>query len=350
MATFEPAWLPLAVGSVPYSEAAEAWSAVLRHLPGTPFWPQMPRRSFRENMYAQYSEGFPGVVLEEERVYVDRRRDLDPALERLYLAYLENDLSYGAISAEYSAGLAALREGRVLLEQPPALIKGQVTGPVSWGLTVVDQERRPLLYDEVLADAIAKHLRLKAAWQEQALAPYAEATVIFIDEPYLSAFGSAFVAVNRDQVVELLHEVLAGISGLKGIHCCGNTDWSMLLETPIDILNLDAYEYAGALALYPSEVRAFLDRGGMIAWGIVPAGEAAQEETPEHLVQRLHEAMGLLVEKGVPPELLLQRGLVAPSCGTGSLSAPLAERVLGLTNQVSQIMRDRYVTQEEQPS
>lgn len=350
MADFEPGWLPLAVGSMPHADPAEAWSVVLRDLPATPFWPQLPRRSFRENMYAQFSEGFPGVVIENERIYVDRRRNLDPALERLYVAYLENEVAYGTISADYAAGLAALREGLVTFKQPPTLIKGQVTGPVSWGLTVVDQERRPLLYDEVLADAIAKHLRLKAAWQEQALAPYAPSTVIFVDEPYLSAFGSAFVAVSREQVVGYLQEVLAGIHGLKGVHCCGNTDWSMLLETPIDILNLDAYEYAEALALYPQEVAAFLERGGAIAWGIVPSGPAAEAETAEALVERLHEALRLLVDKGVPEETLLQRGYVTPSCGTGSLPVPLAERVLALTAEVSGIMRDRYVQRKEQTS
>jgi len=333
---------------MPHTDPAEAWAVVLRSFPATPLWPQLPQRSFLANMYAQYSEGFPGVVIEDERIYVDRRQDLDPAMERLYLAYLEDDLAYGAISADYAAGLAALREGRVTFAQRPLLIKGQVTGPVSWGLTVVDEERRPLLYDEVLADAIAKHLRLKAGWQEQAIAPYAPLTVTFVDEPYLSAFGSAFVAVSREQVIASLHEVLAGIKGLKGVHCCGNTDWSMLLETPIDILNLDAYEYAEALALYPKEVTAFLERGGAIAWGIVPASQAAEGETPEHLVERLHEAIGLLARKGVPQEALLQRGFVTPSCGTGPLSVPLAERVLALTGQVSAIMRDRYVHQEEQ--
>ncbi len=350
MSTFDPGWLPLAVGSVPHTDPGEAWSAVLRDLPATPFWPQLPRRSFLENMYAQYSEGFPGVVIEDERIYVDRRQDLDPAMEHLYLAYLEDDRSYGAISAGYAAALAALREGKVTFAEPPLLIKGQVTGPVSWGLTVVDQERRPLLYDEVLADAIAKHLRLKAAWQEEAIAPYAPLTVTFVDEPYLSTFGSAFVTVSREQVIAYLHEVLAGIKGLKGVHCCGNTDWSMLLEMPIDILSLDAYEYAETLALYPQEVGAFLERGGAIAWGIVPANQAAEGETPEHLAERLHEAIDLLASKGVPQEALLQRGFVTPSCGTGSLPIPLAERIFALTGQVSKIMRDRYVHREEQPS
>ncbi len=346
MAGFVPGWLPVGMGSLPYADVDRAWSAVLSHFPHSPYWPQLPRRSYLENMYVQYSEGFPGVVLEDQRLYVDRRQDLDPGLERLYLAYLSDDLAYGATSPDYSAGLAALQEGRAVLGPALPLIKGQVTGPVSWGLTVVDQNRRPLLYDDVLADAIAKHLRLKAAWQERLLSGRSANTLIFVDEPYLSAFGSAFVSLSREQVIRYLHEVLAGITGLKGVHCCGNTDWGMLLETPIDVLNLDAYEYAQSLALYPKEVAAFLERGGTIAWGIVPASEAAEGETAEHLVERLHQALDMLAEKGVSREALLQAGMVSPSCGLGSLSETVAQRVLELTVQVSALMRQRYVSRE----
>jgi hypothetical protein len=350
MTDFAPNWQPLAIGSVPYTDADQAWSAVLRYFPHTPFWPQLPQRSYRENMYVQFSERFPGVTIEDQRIYVDRRQDLDPGLERLYLAYLENDLAYGAIGPEFSAALAALQAGRVAFEPPLELLKGQVTGPVSWGLTVVDQNRRPLLYDEVLADAIAKHLRLKASWQEKVLSSHAANTLIVVDEPYLSAFGSAFISLSREQVVHYLQEVLAGISHLKGVHCCGNTDWSILLETPIDVLSLDAYDYAASLALYPREVSAFLGRGGIIAWGVVPAGQPAENETAESLVARLEQALDMLVEKGVPREALLRSGLVTPSCGTGSLSKALAERVFDLTAQVSATMRERYASREVEPS
>ena len=346
MVDFVPNWLPLAVGSVPHTGADQAWSVALRYFPSTPFWPQLPRRSYFENMYVQFSERFPGVVIEDERIYVDRQQDLDPGLERLYLAYLEDDISYGAIGAEYSAALAALQEGKVSFPQPPRFLKGQVTGPVSWGLTVVDQNRRPLLYDEILADAVAKHLRLKASWQQKVLSNHASRTLILVDEPYLSAFGSAFVSLSREQVVRYLQEVLAGISGLKGAHCCGNTDWTLLLETPIDVLSFDAYNYAGSLALYPEAVAAFLDRGGVIAWGIVPANEAAEGETAEELVGRLEQGIDMLVQKGISRDVLLQAGLVSPSCGLGSLTIELAERIFELTGQVSARMRERYISRE----
>lgn len=335
---------PTAIGSLPHRDPASACRAIAGVFPQVPIWPQLPQRSFRENMYVQYSEGFPGVVLdsEAERIYVDRSQDLDPGLERLYMAYLENDLDFAVISPDYAAGLAMLPA--VLDDAPPPLaVKGQVTGPISWGLTVVDQNRRPTLYDEVLADAIARHLRLKAAWQERELGKLCSTVITFVDEPYMSAFGSAFVAVSREQVVTLLEEVFSGIQGLKGVHCCGNTDWSILLETSVDILNLDAYHYAESLSLYPDAVRAFLRRGGVVAWGISPnEDDLIAQETVESLTERLEAALGLLVKKGIPKDDLLAAMMITPSCGLGGMSVAAAERVLALTAGVAAEMQRRY--------
>lgn len=334
-------FMPVAVGSLPYTDPGVALDKIMRYLPAIPAWPQLPNRTFGENMYAQYSEGFPGVVMRDERIYVDRTRDLDPELERLYERYLNNDLDASAISAEYAAGLAHFLECK--LESPYA-VKGQVTGPISWGLTVTDQSLRPVLYDEVLADAVAKHLRLKAAWQERELRRLAPRTIIFVDEPYMASFGSAYIAVERNQVIAWLEEVFAGIQGLKGVHCCGNTDWSILLSTSVDILNLDAYSYAETLALYPEAVCAFLERGGVIAWGIVPVDnqERLLAETPASLVDQLEAAIKLVASKGVPLDLLLARALVTPTCGMRTLSEQGAEHALMLLAAVSRQMREKY--------
>lgn len=344
MRKFEPKLLPLHLGSLPHTDPQAACELVLRHFPHIPTWPQLPKRTFLENMYVQFSQSFPGVVLEDGRIYVDRARDLDPDLERLYLAYLENDLSYGSLSADYAAGLVAFPQALSAISSQPLAIKGQVTGPISWGLTVVDQDRRPVLYDDILADALAKHLRLKAAWQEQELRKIMPNTIVFIDEPYMSAFGSAYISLNREQVITLLEEVFAGLTGIKGTHCCGNTDWSILLSTSAEIISFDTYHYAQAFALYVEEVRAFLERGGIIAWGIVPADNEAtlMTETVDSLVTRLHEAVNLLVRKGIPFDDLIAASLITPSCGLRTLSEEAAKRAFELTVGVSETMRERY--------
>jgi hypothetical protein len=338
MRNLEAGLRSLAAGSLPYTDPEAACRLTVGGL-DIPTWPQLPRRSFLENMYVQYSERFPGSVAANERIYVDRERDLDPALEQLYLAYLMNDVEYAHISPDYAAGLHCFLE--MELDQPP-IVKGQITGPVSWGLTVADQNRKPVLYDDVLAEAVAKHLRLKAAWMEKELSKHSSQTIIFVDEPYMSSFGSAFVSLNRDQVVSLMEEVFSGIKGLKGVHCCGNTDWSLLLSTTVDILNLDAYGYAEALALYPDQVSTFLERGGIIAWGIVPASDQILKETADSLLDRFHAALDLFVAKGLHKDDLLASALIMPSCGCGSLSIETAERVIELTSQVAKMLQERY--------
>jgi len=330
------------IGSVPFTDPEYACRIVREHFPEIHAWPQLPRRSFAENMYAQFSERFPGVVIDEDQITVDRLQDLDPGLEALYLAYLEDDLSYGELSADYALGLHTFLDSAPALDRGPTFVKGQVTGPVSWGLTVVDQERRPTLYDEVLAEAIAKHLMLKARWQESALRRISEHTILSVDEPYMSSFGSAYVSLSRDQVITLMEEVFCGIQGLKMVHCCGNTDWSLLLATSVDILSFDAYDYAIHLALYPKEIAAFLDRGGTLAWGITPKTSDAYQETVDSLVGRLVAAMDLLVQKGIHLDDILQASLITPSCGLGSLPEALAEHVLSLTAAVAGAMRARY--------
>jgi methionine synthase II (cobalamin-independent) len=338
-----PNCMPTAVGSLSYKDPQEAVDLILGHLPEIPFWPQLPRRSFRENMYVQYSEGFPGVILdtENEKIVVDRARTEDE-LEALYLAYLEDKVDEWAIDRSYAAGLYDFLE-RNWAERAPVAVKGQVTGPISMGLQVTDQNLRPVLYDEILADALAKHLRLKAAWVEKQLRSIHDEVIVFIDEPYMSAFGSAFVSLSREQVIVALEEVFAGLTCLKGVHCCGNTDWSILLETSAQILSLDAHNYAESLSLYPETVRVFLDRGGSIAWGIIPQDEAGIDEaTVEGVVEKLEAAWELLMVKGISKDSILASCLITPSCGLGSVPPAIAARGLELTAAVSRAVREKY--------
>ncbi len=342
MGAFKPNCSATAIGSMPNVDAGEALDVVLKYLPDIPVWPQLPKRSFLENMYVQYSEGFPGVVLdhENERIYVDCSKSLDDQLEQLYQAHIDNDIDKYPLTGDYAAGFDKLINDGV---SSPVAVKGQVIGPISWGLAVTDQNRRSIIYDDVLSDAVAKHLKLKAAWQERELRKLSGNTVFFLDEPYLSSLGSAFVSISNEKVKEMIDEALSGLSGLKGIHCCGVTDWSLLLSTTIDILSFDAYNYSQSLSLYPEDLKAFLSRGGIIAWGIVPTTEdALEQETPESLLTRLDEAFLLLTEKGIAKEDLIESCLITPSCGLASIPKEAAYTALKLTSGVSYLLKKRY--------
>ncbi len=334
--------LPTIIGSMPHTDPQAACSQVLHYLKDIPAWPQLPKRAYTENMYVQYSQGFPGVVVKDDSIYIDRSQDLDTPLEKLYAAYLENDVDQFPISPDYAAGLHSFLS---VTNLSPRAVKGQITGPVTWGLTVADDSGKAIIYDDVLGDALPRFLRLKAAWQEKELRKISPNTIIFVDEPYMASYGSVSVPLSREKVISLLEEVFAGITGLKGVHCCGNTDWPVLLDTSVDIVSFDAYNYAQSLSLYPAEVKKFLDRKGAIAWGIVPnSEEALAGESVASLKDRLEEAMAPFTRNGTRFRQLLEQGLLTPSCGLASLaSEEVAARALELLAELSIEIRKRYL-------
>jgi len=335
--------LPTIIGSMPHTDPRQACSLVTRYLKDIPAWPQLPRRSFLENMYVQYSQGFPGVVVEGDRIYVDTSKDYQKPLEELYAAYLDNNASKFPVGADYAAGLYAFLEQDGL---SPKAVKGCVTGPLSWGITVTDENKRSILYHEVLGDAVPKFLKLKAAWEETELKKISRNTIIFVDEPIMASYGSIVASgpfARPEKIIEMIDEVFEGISGLKGIHCCGNTDWSILLRTKMDILNFDAYDYAQSLSLYPDEVKKFIARGGCIAWGIVPNHtESLNKESVASLKDRLEEAMAPFTHNGLSIKDIVKYSLLLPCCGLNALTEEGAEKALELLTDLSREMRKRY--------
>jgi methionine synthase II (cobalamin-independent) len=335
--------LPTIIGSVPHTDPRKACALLTRFLKDIPTWPQLPRKSFLENMYVQYSEGFPGAVVGNSRVYIDTAADYTRSLETLYQAYLENNPSKFGIGRDYASGLYALLEQDKL---SPKAVKGCVTGPLSWGMTITDENKRPILYHEILGDAIPKFLKLKAAWEENELKKISRNTIIFVDEPIMASYGSIVASgpfSKPEKIVELIDEVFDGISGLKGIHCCGNTDWSILLKTKMDILNFDAYAYAQSLSLYPGEVKEFIGRGGCIGWGIVPnAMEPLKKESVASLKDRLEEAMAPFTRNGLSIKDIVKHSLLLATCGLNGLTEDGTEQALKLLTDLSAEMRKKY--------
>jgi len=347
--SFELNGMATAVGSMPHVDPYEACSLVSHYLTEIPTWPQLPRRAL-ENMYFQFRPSFLPRLREEVdgTMYIDMdlsqdiTQEVSTELEQLYSDELNNDFEQYKIREDRRAGFDAFIERLLEKADRPLAVKGQVIGPISWGLKVTDNKQRPALYNDIVADALARHLKLTAAWQENALSAVSTNTIISVDEPYLATLGSAFVSFPPEQVVTLLDEVLGGITGLKAIHCCGNTDWSVVLQTSLDILSFDAYNYGDTLSLYPSEVEGFLSRGGIIAWGIVPNDEQAlAKETAATLLDRLEETMELLSKKGMSYDTLRSQCLITPSCGLGSISTEAAVKALEMTAGVSAGFRKR---------
>jgi hypothetical protein len=354
--SFTPRFLATAIGSMPHDDPATAVDVVLKNLPEAPIWPQLPRVSLREQMEPQYAEGLPRVVIDEakKRMHFDTTGDYSEELASFYETYLaamdpdegDGDCSALALTEAHARGLHELKRRLAARGGKLPFVKVQVTGPVSFALASVDQDKRAIYYNEEFLDVVVKALAMKCRWQIQTFRPFAERVICFIDEPILSAFGSStYVSVKRDDVVARIGEVVEAVhadGGLAGIHCCGNTEWSIPVDTGADIVNFDAFGYGETIAMYPDSVRELFDRDGALAWGLVPTSTAVRGETADSLVALYERLSDNLAAKGLDKGLIARQAVVTPSCGTGSLEVADAERVFGLTLEVSRALKAKY--------
>jgi hypothetical protein len=325
------------IGSVPFKEPSSALSLIFENFKSIPFWPQLPKRSFLESMYAQYSEGLPGLVVDDAKktIHIDTAGAVR-GIEPTYAKYLEGDIDYFRISKDHAEGLYSFLEEFGTRAKDIKCVKGHITGPISFALTVTNENKQSIMYDRDTFEVLTKVLCMKVKWQIRELKKLFPSVMIFIDEPYLVSIGSSFVNINIEDAFSKLDEVIAAIKeegALAGLHCCGNTDWPLLLKRDLDILNFDAYAFTKELLLYGVELKAFLERGSTIAWGIAPSSEAIYQESAESLVRKFSDGLKMLAGKGIPIEKI--SSIVTPSCGVGSLDDAAARKIFETLRLVS---------------
>lgn len=327
------------IGSLPHADAKSAVDLILRSCPQIPFWPQLPKLNSREGMVAQFSEGLPCIKVSDKGISLARSEE---ELERFYENIInpDNKSDNFKISEHFASGLYEFKRRLASLDRENILyLKGHITGPFTFAASIKDEAGKVLLHDPVFMQAIIKGLGAKALWQIDFFREFQKKMIIFIDEPYLGCFGSAYTPINREDVVRGLVELTDGFKSpdtLIGVHCCGNTDWSIFTDVPaIGMINFDAFNYLEKFVLYSDSLKGFLKKGGIICWGIVPTQEFTGKENPELLVRQLTQGIQFLVKKGLDRELLLNQLIVTPSCGLGTLETKKAEGILRLLSETS---------------
>jgi methionine synthase II (cobalamin-independent) len=353
MKTFDPKGLPALIGSLPMADHAAATELVFEYVPEIPLWVQLPIYR-EEGMVAQFLPGMPGVVTEGDRTFIDKES----------AAYAEEVLGFYEEYLSVSEGGGGIEESRFSMTGPeargfdallrkvsemtdkPAALKGQITGPITFATGVTDREGRAVFYDDELKDVAIKHLSMKAAWQARKLSGFGVPAVVFFDEPALAGFGSsAFLTITKDAVKEALNEMSRFVhaeGALSGVHVCANTEWDLLLESDLDVISFDAYSYFDKFMLYGSKIKSFIERGGILAVGIVPTtpAETIVRESTDSLFTLWESQLGSLEGLGLARGNVIERILVTPSCGTGSLPFELAVKVLEMTRDLSKKIRE----------
>ncbi len=328
------------IGSVPFLDESEACDLILKYCPTIPYIPQLIKRDPKENMFLQFSENLPCVIedYKKKQVFFDETKDREKSLAEFYDYVIHNCYEYFKISPEYSKGFYSMIEkckGKSNL-----FIKVQVTGPITYLISLTKKDKQSMIFDNEFAEAITLGLAMKGLWQAQEITKTGKIPILFFDEPSLWGLGSAYLAVSDEKVVFLISSLIDFIRErnenlLLGLHCCGNTNWKIILESGVDIVSFDSYSFGDKLILYPEEIKKFLQRGSFLAFGIVPTSEYREGISEDELYSKFISILEEFEKKGISKDLLLNSIIFTPACGMGPMAQPDAKRVLELTRSLA---------------
>jgi hypothetical protein len=306
-----------------------------------PYWPQLPHYSYYEDMYVQASEHFPGIILDMEQKTL--RFSMDKFIQEIEetMAHMD-DPGYFDISETYSA--VYHRFLKMDLSDCPA-IRGQLEGPISFGFNVIDQDKRPIIFEDTVRPFMLEFMARRINVQLSRLKKINPNAFMFVDEPGLQFIFSALSGYNDVTARTDMETFFSLVDRPRGVHLCGNPDWDFLLKLDLDVLSLDVYTNGEAFTAYAPSIKKFLDKGGIIVWGIVPTNiEYFEKENVESLTKRLEGLWDSLAGRGIDRELLITNGMLSPAtcCLVNPDAEKTVEKAFSVVNELSQRLREKY--------
>jgi len=306
-----------------------------------PFWPQLPMVRYEEDMYAQVAHRFPGSIINVEKRKVEFNQTTFYEDLETYL-FKVDDPHFFQLTPEASLVFHLFLKKD--LAAYPA-IRGQMEGPVSFGLVVHDENDKPVLYIDEVRQILFDFVARKVNSQLDQLVEKNSNVFMFIDEPGLQFIFSALSGYGDSQAKDEMNAMFSQIRGQRGIHLCGNPGWDFLLDLDIDILSFNAYDRGDIFVGYADRIKTFLNKGGVIAWGIVPVVyEDFNKEGFDSLYQKIIGILDLLASKGIDRDLIRERSLLMPA--TCSLVNPdghaTVENAYRLLTEISGKLKESY--------
>jgi hypothetical protein len=328
-----------AMGILPHDQVEPALELALSL--DIPFWPQLPHLSFYEDMYVQAGDHFPGIRFfpKEKSIRFDTARFYDK-LPQLLEHW--DDLHYFDLSPRCSIAYERFLERDL---SSYIAIRGQMEGPISFGLKVLDENDRPVIFNDEVRPLMMDFLARRTQAQLTRLKEKHPRAFIFIDEPGLQFIFSAISGYPDTRAKEDLDRFLAQIDRPRGIHLCGNPDWEFLLNRDLDILSLDIYTNGEIFQLYGKAIRRFLERGGVLAWGLIPTThENFEQETSKRLIAYLENLWPTLLAAGIDREQLFAQSLLTPAtcCLINQDREKTVTEAFAWLREISQNLREKY--------
>lgn len=346
-----------AMGIMPHTDISQAMELALSL--DIPFWPQLPRISFYHDMYAQTALNFPGISadIETRKLCFSTARFEQELWD--YSGNIGSDDTF-LITGKYASGLDEFLKRDLSSYHA---VRGQVAGPVSLGFNVLDEDRKPIIYNDEVRALLFDFVPRKVNAQYHELQKRNSRAFVWIDDPALSYVFSSMYGYNDRQAWQDYQGMLESLDGTKGLHLCTNVNLPYLLQLGVEILSFDAYQMGLMPREYAAAAAEFLGRGGILCWGIVPtATEMLEQEAAETLSLRLlgyWEAISRY--GGLRLEQIAAQSLLAPAkcsikdfwrsraaaeqdvdCRASSVEETAVAKAFACLKEISRLLKDKF--------
>lgn len=330
-----------AMGIMPHQDIDQALDLALKM--DIPFWPQLPKVSYYEDMYVQLTEHFPGINVNEAKEQISfNTENFYAELEAYFLKSEDN--KFFSLSEKYSKVYQRFLDTPGL--EKYSAIRGQVIGPISLGTRIFDENKKPIIYNDDVKVFLYDFISNKTNAQYEELKMRNENAFVWMDEPGLEILFASYSGYTVERAREEYQTFLNSIKGPKGVHLCGNPDWSFLLkDLNLDILSLDAFGSGKIFTCYRDEINAYLKAGKIISWGIVPTlTEEVNKESIQTQVDMLENFWDNLSSHGIDKELIVNQAWLAPArcCLVNNNGADSVNKAYEILHETAALLKEKY--------
>ena len=327
------------IGSLPHTQMELALQMALAV--DVPYLPQLPAQNPAELMVPAALEGLPGLDSGE-----DGACTVDLGAWEAGRAALDARIDAAVRSGDASPflpGVGAARALRPFLwevrERKLAFAKAQLAGPatVRWSSRLSTGE--PLSSHPGLDAQVFRLVLVRSLALVQAVRATGATALFYLDEPGLYALqrtnAQHLVAL---QEIKVLVMALQREGALVGLHCCGNTEWDLLLDSGVDLLSLDVRLSLDAALEERSAVERFLESGAAFSLGIIPTNVTASFAVSE-LVDSVEASLIATFGRSRAREVMM-RAVLTPACGLAMRSVVVAERTFEQLREAQRLLKE----------
>ena len=328
---------------LPYDNDNLAMSAIVKLYEKIPYLPDLQNVDSTDSLLNITLSNVPCIVQKDQKIlfyedseYKNYVKLLDAAYENPTMENLEYFKTNAVFIERYFKALSRINPQETVI---------RFYGPFSLMYSLSNKKCSESLIDRSMRKFFVQMYIVKAQWfinKIQSISSKILPIIIF-EEPLLNKFSSLKrhnESIESDLLVDLYKKIFDKLhksEALVGIQCFEKCDWKIVLDADADIISFDAYHNPHNLNIISSKINEFLQKGGVINWGIVPmdSADVLTKMNSEFLYDKLIKTIDDLVNSGVESDLVYDNSLVSVVGDIYKLPLIFSEKALLLANKIA---------------